>query len=1161
MTDLLANLDDTEPVAVVDADANTAEMPSAHGAVAADESSPDVVLPGYRLHRLEVFNWGTFDNVVHSMVLNGQTTLLVGQNGAGKSTLVDALLTLLVRPGKSRNYNLAAGANKTERSEKSYILGAYDRRSQEDSNRGDVRYLRSNSNGTTTYSVLLACFTNSVTNRVITLAQFLYLDDGEPKRVFCFARDERSIARDCSGLKGMDKLRQELERRGFRATTKYGEYFDWFQKATGVKAQAMDMFNQTVAVKDIQRLNDFIRKHMLEAKPWSEKVDELFRHFKDLSDAHRELERVRQQRTLLEPIEKHGTAFRQQAEALQQTERLLAATDSYFPQKIIDLFEPEIALRQADLKDVRAEQQRLKGEIDDGQDECRRLKNEIDHAGGERMREIPLLIRNHETEAAAKRANFAWLSQALRDAEIDEPPTDLATFEALRSRLAPLREQLPADVLACERKHTELIESRVEPVRTLRDAETELQVLMQRQGNLPPEYVELRRRMCDELGLSERDLPFAAELIAVKPDQRDWEGSTEMVLRGFALSLLVRQRDYPHVSRYIDRTLLRDASGRGQKLVYLKVGERERSVDGPKPESRSLFWKLDFREGWSPLLPWVKAELQERFNIRCCDTLEEFQQSHDRAMTRQRHLKLSHTRHEKDDRDRVANPRYFVLGWDNRDKKRRLAETIESLRAEIARIDSQVTQMSERVEQLRRRIVAVEAAERFKSYSEIDFASHERAISELRLELKALEENNDTIQLLKQRLAASMQLIEALQHNRDRALKRDQELDTQIRQAQGLVDRQRQSLTRNETDGSFDAHAKCFAELESLLSAEPLTLENWTTRPESFLRTQRRESQRLREELKPLEESVVKAMSKFLNANPEERLDLDVSLQFLPDFLRLLERIRDEDLPRFEDRFKKRLNEKVGQEIGVLRGNLNTEKSDIEDRIQLLNLSLRQVPFGNGSHMRLVAKEVRDPEIKKFQQDLDACVSGQFEGTLEANEARFQQMNSLITDLQKEERWRLKVTDVRNWFDFAAQETDDLTGKERSYYDDSAGQSGGEKAKLAFTILIAAIAFQYDLDPQRPARNRFHFVVVDEMFSRVDDENSVRALELFKTFGLQLLIVAPLDAKARVTEDFVGCYLHVSKDDRTNRSQVLRMTAREFSEQVPTDESRPNKPR
>ena len=47
-------------------------------------------------------------------------------------------------------------------------------------------------------------------------------------------------------------------------------------------------------------------------------------------------------------------------------------------------------------------------------------------------------------------------------------------------------------------------------------------------------------------------------------------------------------------------------------------------------------------------------------------------------------------------------------------------------------------------------------------------------------------------------------------------------------------------------------------------------------------------------------------------------------------------------------------------------------------------------------------------------------------------------------------------------------ELDAQTERERAYYEDSTGQSGGEKAKLAFTILVAAIAYQYDLDPTRP---------------------------------------------------------------------------------------------
>lgn len=183
MNDLNAKPDGADIRALIASEIAEGEaLASGDGSISAAPSA-DVPLTGYRLHRLEVFNWGTFDEVVHSLTLDGQTTLLVGQNGAGKSTLVDAILTLLVRPGKSRNYNLAAGANKTERSEKSYILGAYDRRSQEDSNRGEVRYLRSNGAGTTTYSVLLAYFCNQATNRGFTLVQMLYLSDGGAEKV------------------------------------------------------------------------------------------------------------------------------------------------------------------------------------------------------------------------------------------------------------------------------------------------------------------------------------------------------------------------------------------------------------------------------------------------------------------------------------------------------------------------------------------------------------------------------------------------------------------------------------------------------------------------------------------------------------------------------------------------------------------------------------------------------------------------------------------------------------------------------------------------------------------------------------------------------------------------------------------------------------------
>jgi len=828
-----------------------------------DVAPADSALPGYRLQRLEILNWGTFDGAVHTMELDGQTTLLVGQNGAGKSTLVDALLTLLVRPGRSRNYNLAAGAKQTERSEKSYVLGAFDRRSQEDTNRGEVQYLR----GRTTYSVLLACFRNCTTDRVFTLAQLLYLNDGGVERMYCFVDDDRSIARDLSGLQGMDRLAQEIKRRGFRATTKYSEYFEWFRKATGVKDQAMDMFNQTVAVKDIQRLNDFIRKHMLEAKPWSDKVDELFKHFKDLSDAHGELERVRQERDLLQPIEKHGADLRAQAEQYQQAQRLLAATDSYFPRKIVDLFEPELARSVGALTEVQDEQQRLQMEIAEGHEACRRLKNEIEQAGGERMREIPLLIDKQLALANAKRAEFGRLTAALRGAGVEEPIESAAAFAAMHAKLRTLRAQLQADVAAIEVQRTTLIEARVDPIHQLREAEAELQLLMSRQGNLPREYVEMRRQLCESLRLSERDLPFAAEMITVKPEQHVWQSSIEMALRGFGLSLLVPQRHYALVSRTIERTVLRDSRGHGQRLVYRHVGERERQVDGPLPGAQSLFWKIDFRDGWSPLLPWVKAEIQTQYDIRCCETIEELQQSPERAMTSNRHLKHTRSRHEKDDRPRVADPRHFVLGWDNREKKLRLSETIESLRRQMAQMDGRITQLEHSAQEARDHLRSAEDALQFKSFLEIDFDVHDRQVVELRLELKAMEENDGVIQLLKQQLAAREERGKALEQTHYQAVRREQQIESDITFGQRVVAEHQRVLAAAQANGVFEAHASCFPVIDQLLDADPVSLANFSHLPDAFRRARRNEVDQLRNELRPLEENVVKAMSRFLSAS------------------------------------------------------------------------------------------------------------------------------------------------------------------------------------------------------------------------------------------------------------------------------------------------------
>jgi len=45
---------------------------------------------GFRLERLELYNWGTFHNHVWSLSPSGRNLLVTGDIGSGKSTLVDA---------------------------------------------------------------------------------------------------------------------------------------------------------------------------------------------------------------------------------------------------------------------------------------------------------------------------------------------------------------------------------------------------------------------------------------------------------------------------------------------------------------------------------------------------------------------------------------------------------------------------------------------------------------------------------------------------------------------------------------------------------------------------------------------------------------------------------------------------------------------------------------------------------------------------------------------------------------------------------------------------------------------------------------------------------------------------------------------------------------
>ncbi|CAN5284560.1 ATP-binding protein [soil metagenome] len=1116
----------------------------------------DPALPGYRLHRLELLNWGTFDSLatkrIHSAEPRGRTSLLIGQNGSGKSTLADALLTLLVRP-QIRSYNVAAGSHgrKRERQESTYLKGAYAHGSTAGENRSQTKFLRPDGRH---FSGILAYFENGPLGRGFTLAQVLWLDSSQQTKRFCCHAHGDIRAVDAFGELKSEGLKTKLEERGFRVTDSFPTYEKWFRSELGMQSKAMDVFNQTVSVKDIESLNEFIRRHMLEARPWRDTLDSILSHFDQLSEAHRLLLDAKGQLAALAPVVEQGDEFLRLSATLLEKEGRRDASDAFFRQRTAELCEAAREKWAADLRGLDAEVGRLDGRLDATRERIRKLRNDLDAASSERLRQIPGEIKLAENELARLRDNRSRFRAALKKAGIEDARAQ--TRDGFQTILDRMRSEFPE----WEKERGTLAERRFELDRECRDEqiknrelEAEIADLQKRPTKLPRSHEAMRRGMCAELGVDRKQFPFAAELIAVRPEDREWEGAAETVLRNFGLSLLVPDRHYGDVSRYVNSNRLTDHEGRGQRLVYLRISPKEESLElnrNREPGARSLFHRLTVKPNHR-LTEWVANELRRHADFRCCETLIEFQQTHERALTRERQIKFGPGRHEKDDRPRVADSRHHILGWDNKEKLALLRADYAEGVGRADELAGQVAAAAGRIDHLAGRIDGARGVLEFDDFGHIDTAGKDREIAALLAEQERLEKSDDRILALRDGLRQAAAEESETERERTARVEERGGVKRNIAEAKTMLVKARAFLEKIRSGDRWETFESVFVSIADEIAGRELNVHNIQAEYGQYRAAQEAAVDVVGRQLKPVEGRIASAMSRFLREFPGLATSegLEATPDHLDEFIALHRRLEADDLPRYEARFRERLRDKVLDEISLFQTKLGNEAEEIKERITVLNRSLEAIDYDGkaGTVMRLEPLPTRDREIADFRQQLRDCTAGLLENTDEALEACYRRVEKLIGSLRRDNtRWRDKVVDVREWFDFAARESVRETGEERNYHSDSQGQSGGEKAKLAFTILVAAVVYQFDIDPRDRRSGRFHFVVIDEMFSKVDDDYATYAMRLFAQFGLQLLIVAPFDAKARVTEPFVDFYLHVIKHQ--DRSQVYTMTAEEFRE-------------
>lgn len=303
-------------------------------------------------------------------------------------------------------------------------------------------------------------------------------------------------------------------------------------------------------------------------------------------------------------------------------------------------------------------------------------------------------------------------------------------------------------------------------------------------------------------------------------------------------------------------------------------------------------------------------------------------------------------------------------------------------------------------------------------------------------------------------------------------------------------------------------------------------------------------------------------MGKFRSDWPLDAAELDVSTDGGDEYRSLLTQLRTDDLPRFEARFKEMLNVNAIREVAALQAHLRTAQQQIKDRVRIINESLADIDYQPHTYIRLESEASTDADIRAFRNDLRSCTEGTI-GTSTGgsdddesySEAKFLQVQAIVSRLkgreghsEEDRRWRAKVTDVRTWFTFAASERVRADDSEHEHYSDSGGKSGGQKEKLAYTILAASLAYQFGLVSSGMQSKTFRFVVIDEAFGRGSDESARFGLALFERLGLQLLVVTPLQ-KIHVIEPFVTRVGFVHNDGGQT-SKLATLTIAEYREQA-----------
>ncbi len=1107
---------------------------------------------GIRLEQFQMLNWGTFDRSVQRLKMFSGNTLLTGQIGAGKSTVVDGLTTLFADTSRV-TFNLAAGADRRERNLATYVLGTYGRTRDEDTGTNKAETLRTTK---TAYSVLLARFTGlpsratsdtaavdlrtpRQTGQLSAGVVFWFPENSlNPNKLYFTCPSHLDINEHLVGHRDHRAVRTALRDAGAELfENNYRSYQRSLCRQLNLSSNALKLLVQTISMKQVGNLTGFVREHMLDETTAPAEIAKILDHYADLLRAHELVQEARRQLEKLDALRRDADAYDRAITRIESSRDAEHAVQHRAEQLRATMLEEALAHVQSILPGLRANRDQLAEQV--RQAAARFTQNEVaiaTHGGAvlrEAERELELAQENLQNVAAAA-AELQSLAVTLDVAPLEgiaDYPRFTSDVDNAATALAGGESAMRDQVFETERAFREANS-------ILKRTQEDYQAAGIAASNVPRDQRQMRDRICAELSLPAADLPYAAELLTVAADAQEWELAAERLLRPFALALLVPPQHYERVATWVDASDLRG------RLEYHPV-----PAGAPVPASvdmRTMASCIEVRPD-TFATAWLTSEIARRYDHVRVDAAPDMR-GHRRAVTRAGQTKDG-SRHVKDDRRHLVGRSNYVLGWDTAVRREAIAAAIPGLEQAVTDAKNVADAAAIRQNQHGERIHAVrQIRERFSDLTAVDIgAAHDR-VQQSEEMVASFASDADLAHFLKvkARLEGQMKDLDERRSLAENAVGAAEQTKTEHVAAVTRVQARLEHLSQPDLDdNATEALTEAIAEvpgpdsLDQIGSWQREVSAHLSSRAESARNTRERAGQRLVGHMKDFAKEWPLAVGEIITTDPSSRVD----------FLSMRDRLELDDLPRYEDNFRTELETNAIHHLARFSVGLEQESRKIAERIDVINNALHDINYRPGTYIKLVADPTTDAMVRDFRNQLEAITGDTMLGDDETYaEIRFLRVKELLNrfagregSTAADQSWTAKVTDVRNWFVFSGSERARLDDAEIEHYEDSGGKSGGQKEKLAYTVLAASLSYQYGLAGGRA--NAFRFVMIDEAFGRGSEESTKFGLELFSRLGLQLLTVTPLQ-KIQVIENYVDALAYVRPIDP--RSQLISMPIEEY---------------